>query len=65
MNTYRVHVSFNIGSGFTYLLRATNIAWAAAFVSHWDSVCVERIQYPFNRRPQWHKNRPDNPLVTR
>lgn len=57
MKTYRVNVSFNIGSGFTYVLRAVSIAHAAAFVRHWDNVTVNRIK-GFKERPQWHRNTP-------
>jgi len=42
MKRYKVTVSFNIGSGFTYSLMAPSIVHAAAFVWHWPNVRVER-----------------------
>lgn len=44
MKLYRATVSFNIGSGFTYILRAPNITHASQQVAAWDNVKVVRIQ---------------------
>lgn len=50
----------SVGHRTPYLLRAVSIAWAATFVRHWGAVRIERINYAFNPRPQWHKNLPVN-----
>lgn len=43
MKTYKVFVSFGIGSGFSYRMEAKCIADAASFVRHWDNVRVVRV----------------------
>lgn len=53
MNFYRVTTGCRC-----YTMRAPNIQAASQFVRHWPSVTVSRIVYPFNPRPQWHKNLP-------
>lgn len=53
MKTYQVSAG-----QLRYLMRAPNIQAASQFVRHWYGVRIERINYPFNPRPQWRRNLP-------